>query len=121
MQRTLSLVVAFLMLTSLGSALPAPPDIKAQVTGFAPGEKIEVHLNHNKTARGARGAVTASGFTLVDSHGQERQIAFMDVISVDQIRSHIGRNIAIVAGVAAVALLVLVVYVGHQVSGGHGG
>lgn len=95
--------------------------MKAQVAGFAPGEKIEVHLNDNTTERGTRGAVSDSGFTLVDSNGRERQIAFVDVISVNPAKSHIGRNIAIIASVAAVALLVLVVYVGHQVSGGHGG
>jgi hypothetical protein len=73
------------------------------VAGFAVGEKIEVQLNDNTTALGARGTVSDSGFMLVDSHNRERQIAFT----------------AIVAGV--VALLVVVVAVGHQVSGGHGG
>jgi hypothetical protein len=121
MQLTLSLVVAFLALSSPGTALPAPSDMKAQVAGFAPGEKIEVHLINNTTTLGDRGAVSDSGFTLLDSHGRERQIAFVDVVSVNRAKSHIGRNIAIIAGVAAVALLVLVVYVGHQVSNGHGG
>jgi hypothetical protein len=60
MGRALSLVVAGLMLTSLGSALPTPPDIKAQVAGFSPGEAVEVDLYTQKTARGARGAVSDS-------------------------------------------------------------
>jgi hypothetical protein len=109
------------MLTDLGWGVPAPPDIKAQVAGFALGEKIEVHLNDNTIAVGARGAVSDSGFTLVDSHHRERQVAFADVTSVNRPKSPIGRNIAIIAGIAAVALLVLVVYVGHLVSSGHGG
>lgn len=107
------------MLTSLGSALPTPPDIKAQVVGFSPGEEVEVHLNTNKTARAARGAVSDSGFALVDSHGRERLIAFTDVTSVNRAKSHIGRTVAI--AVAAAALFALVMYVGHHVSDGHGG
>jgi hypothetical protein len=51
----------------------------------------------------------------------ERQIAFADVLSVRPAKFHAGRTIAIIAGVAAVALLIVVIYVGDQVSDGHGG
>jgi hypothetical protein len=103
MQRTLALVVALLILTNPGSARSGPPDIKAQVEGFTAGARIEVHLTNKKTARGTRGTVTDSGFTMVDSQAQERQIAFMDVTSVSQVKSYVGSNIAIVAGVAVLA------------------
>jgi hypothetical protein len=121
MQRTLSLAVAFLMLAHAGAALPAPGDIKSQVSGFAPGDLIDVRLNNNQTVRGARGAVSDSGFSLMDSHQRERQFAFADVASVVRHRSHIGRNIAITAGVIVAALIVFVAVIGRQVSDGHGG
>ncbi len=112
MQRTLALVVALLMLTNPGTARSGPLDIKAQVEGFTAGAKIEVHLTNKKTASGTRGTVSDSSFTVVDSQGQERQIAFLDVTSVSQVKAHVGRNIAIVAGVAVLAFLV---YIGRQV------
>jgi hypothetical protein len=108
MHRTIALFVALLMLTNPGWAPTAPPDIKTQVEGFTPGAGIEVHLNTTRTARGTRGAVSDAGFTLVDSKGQERQIAFVDVTSVNQVKSHVGRNVAIVAGVAAVVVLAFI-------------
>jgi len=104
MRQILSLVLALGMLTNLGPAFAAE-NVTSQINGMALGTNIEVRLTNKQKVRGAKGAVSASGFMLVDARTGERQIAFNDVTSVKQFgKSHTTRNILIgvVIGVVAV-------------------
>jgi hypothetical protein len=106
LRQILSLVLAFGMLTNLGPALAAET-VTSQINGLALGTNIEVHLTNKQKVRGARGAVSSSGFMLVDARTGERQIAFSDVASVKQVsgKSHTTRNILIGVGIGVVAVV----------------
>jgi hypothetical protein len=103
MQKTISLALALLMV------LPAAfgeENVATQITAIPAGTKIELRLNDKKTARGARGPLSNTGFTLVDARTGERQIAFDDVVSVKRVTSHTTRNVLIVVGVGVAALAI---------------
>jgi hypothetical protein len=86
----------------------AADTIQSQVTAIPAGMRTEVRLNNKQKMRGALGPIDNAGFTLVDSHTGDRQIAFTDVASVKRFnaKSHLRRNILIatVIGVAAVGI-----------------
>jgi len=102
-------IVCILMLTSLASAAPDTASIQVEIVGMPVGTSIEFRLQDKQTLRGARGAASESGSTLVDARSGERQIAFDDVYSVKQVRvkSHPGRNISIGAGIGVVAIVIV--------------
>ena len=83
-----------------------------QIASMPLGTNIELRLKNTQKLRGARGEVSDSVFTLVDSSGGGRQIAFDDVTSVKQFtkKSHTTRNILIGVGIGfgAIALVVVV-------------
>lgn len=80
--------------------------VAGQITAIPPGAQIELHLKNKEKLRGAKGPVSAAGFTLVDAHTGDRQIAFDDVASVKQLttKSHTTRNILIGVGIGVAAL-----------------
>ena len=112
-------IVCVLMLTRLASAAPDTASIRAQIVGMPLGTRIELRLKDKQKLRGARGAVSDSGFTLVDARSGERQIAFDDVASVKHVnaKSHTGRNILIGVGIGVGAVAIVIVALAH--SGGY--
>jgi hypothetical protein len=82
--------------------------IASKIAAIPAGAKIEVRLKNNHTTRGARGPVVNAAFTLVDARSGDHQIAFDDIASVKQLKSHTTRNILIVAaiGVAAIGITI---------------
>ena len=82
------------------------------------GASIELRLKDRQKLRGARGTVSDSGLTLVDTRSGERQIAFDEVSSVKQVKakSHTGRNILIGVGIGVGAVAIVIVALAH-----HGG
>ena len=109
--RPFTAIVCILMLTRLASAAPDTASIRTEIVSMPLGTSIELRLADKQKLRGARGAVSDAGFTLVDARSGERQIAFGDVASVKQVKtkSHTTRNILIAVGVgfAAAAILAL--------------
>jgi hypothetical protein len=104
-------IVCTLMLTRLTAAAPDTANIRAQIVGMPLGASIELRLKDKQKLRGARGAVSDSGFTLVDARSGERQIAFDDVASVKPVntKSHTGRNILIGVGIGVGAVAIVIV------------
>jgi len=82
------------------------------------GASIELRLKDKQKLRVSRGAVSDSGFTLVDARSGERQVSFNDVASVKQVhaKSHTGRNILIGVGIGVGAVAIVIVALAH-----HGG
>jgi hypothetical protein len=105
MRQTLSIALAFLMLTRL-----APADtstVTSQITAMSLGTNIELRLKNKEKLHGARGDVSGAGFTLVVPAG-DRQIAFDDVASVKLYvhKSHTTRNILIGVGIGLAAVAI---------------
>jgi len=92
------------MVMPLVPAASGEDNVASQMTAMPAGAKIELHLKNKETMRGTKGPVSNSGFTLVDAHKAERQIAFDDVASVKQLKSHTTRNVLIGAGIGVAAL-----------------
>lgn len=109
MRQAISFVLVLLMVTRLGPAAYAADSVSSQITEMPTGTNIEVRLKNRQILRGARGEVSDSGFTLLNPTVGDRRIAFDDVTSVKQLnkKSHTTRNVLIVAGVAVVALAVV--------------
>ncbi|HSR06344.1 MAG TPA: hypothetical protein VLM42_04275 [Bryobacteraceae bacterium] len=116
--RAFTSTICILMLTCLASAAPDTASIKTEIVGMPVGASIELRLKDRQKLRGARGAVSDSGFTLVDIRSGERQIAFDEVSSVKQVKakSHTGRNILIGVGIGVGAVAIVIVALAH-----HGG
>ena len=104
MHQTISLVLTLLMVMHLAPEAVAQDSVASQISAMPAGARIELLLKNQQTLRGTRGPVSGSGFTLVDSRKVQHQIAFDDVASMKQIKSHTTRNILIVAGVGVAAL-----------------
>ena len=98
--RPFTAIVCILMLTGLAAAQDTAA-IRTEIISMPLGTSMEVRLKDKQRLRGARGAVSDSGFTFVDARSGERQIAFGDVASVKQVRqqSHTIRNALIATGV----------------------
>jgi hypothetical protein len=92
------------MVMHLVSAAFGEDTVASQITAMPAGAKIELLLKNKQTMRGTRGPVSDAGFTLVDTRKAEHQIAFDDVISVKQLKSHTTRNILIGVGIGVAAL-----------------
>ncbi len=114
--RPLITIGSILMLTRLASAAPDTASIRTQIIGMPVGTSIELRLKDEQKLRGARGAVSESGFTLVDTRSGECQIAFDDVASVKQVnaKSHTGRNILIGVGIGVGAVAIVIVALAHK-------
>ena len=86
-------------------AFPAEA-VRSQITSMPLGTNIELRFKDKQKLRGARGAVSDFGFTLVDARAGERQIAFDDVTSVKpvSIKAHTARNILIGVGITVAAV-----------------
>jgi hypothetical protein len=98
-RKMISLVLALLMPAAFGQ-----DSMANKIAAMPSGAKIEVHLNNKQTMRGTRGPASDTGFTLVDAQSGDHQIAFGDVASVKQLKSHTTRNILIVVGIGVAAL-----------------
>ena len=119
MRRLLSLVLAAAMLARVVSGAPDTASIRAQIVGMRLGTRMELRLKDKQKVRGARGAVSDSGFTLVDARSGERQIAFDDIASVKPVNttSHTGRNILIGVGIGVGVVAIVIIALAH--SGGY--
>ena len=84
----------------------AAETVRSQITSMPLGTNIELRFKDKQKLRGARGVVSDSGFTLVDTRAGERQIAFDDVTSVKQVSTkfHTGRDILIGVGIGLAAV-----------------
>lgn len=113
--RAVTAIGCILILARLASAAPDPASVKAKLVGMPLGTNIELRLKDKQKLRGARGAISESGFTLVDSRSGERIIAFDDVASVKQVKaqSHTLRNILIGVGIGVGAVAILIVSLAH--------
>jgi len=101
MRQVLSVVLTLAILTC--SATADTPSIATQIGSIPQGAGIEVRLRNKEKLRGARGAVSDTGFTLVNAPAADRQIAFADVASVKLFKSHTTRNVLIIVGIGVVA------------------
>jgi hypothetical protein len=108
-------IVCTLMLTGSALAAPDTASIRAQIVDMPLGAGIELRLKDKQKLRGARGAVSDSGFKLVDARSGEREIAFDRVASVKAVsaKSHTGRNILIGVAIGVGAVAILIVSLAH--------
>ena len=107
MRSTVSLVLAFVFLARFVSAAPDGGGIAAQITRISSGTRIEVRLRDKHKLRGTRGPVSTESFVLLEDGMGERQIAFLDVLSVKRTdKSHTKRNVLIVVAVAVAAVVI---------------
>lgn len=106
MRQLLSLVLVLGILTKSAAAGPDTASVTTQITAMPLGSNIERRLKNKQKMRGARGALSNSGFAPVDAHAGEKQIAFDDVASVKlfRLKSHTTRNILIGVGITLVVL-----------------
>ena len=88
------------------SAAFAAESVASQIAAMPPGTSIELGLKTKQKVRGTTGAVSTSGFTLVQAGSADRQIAFDDIASVKQLtkKSHLTRNILIGVGIGVAAV-----------------
>ena len=82
--------------------------MSAQIANFPLGANIQVLLKTNKKLRGARGADSPTGFTLLDSKAGARQLTYDEVTSVKpyEVKSHTARNILIGVGVGLAGVVI---------------
>ncbi len=106
MLQVLSAVLILGVLIQSAVASPDTASVTTQIVGMPVGTNIELRLKNKQIVRGARGAVSTTTFTLVDSHAGEKQIAFDDVASVKLFtpKSHTTRNILIGVGITLLIL-----------------
>lgn len=114
MRRALTIGLVLLMSGCWELSAFGADDIATQVAAVPMGAKVDVHLKSKQTLHGTRGAVSDTGFTLVNGGTGDRQIAFADVASVKQARSHTLRNVLIIAGVGVIIVVaVLAIHIAH--------
>jgi len=104
LRKTISLVLAALIAMQCVPGAAGQESVASQITAVPAGTKIELVLKNKQTLRGRKGSISASGFTLVDSHKADHQIAFDDVASAKQIKPHTTRNVLILVGITVAAL-----------------
>jgi hypothetical protein len=106
-RQVLSLILTFAILSRSAPASPDTPGVTAQIMAMSLGANIELRLKNNEKLRGARGAVSGAGFTLVTPAG-DRPIAFDEVASVKLYvhKSHTTRNILIGVGIGLAAVAI---------------
>jgi hypothetical protein len=98
-----AICLALALLVALPSA-SGQENMASQINAMPPGAKIELRLTNHQTVRGTMGQVANAAFTFVDSRTGARQIAFDEVASVKQLKSHTTRNVLIVVAVGVAAL-----------------
>jgi hypothetical protein len=113
--RPIAAMACVVLLARLASAAPDTAGTRAEITAMPLGTNIEVRLKDRQKLRGARGAVSESGFTLVDARSGDRQIMFDDVASIKQVKtkSHTGRNILIGVAIGVGAVAIVIVSLAH--------
>ena len=100
-----SLLTYALAAALLVGPVQAQANVATQINDLPLGANIQVHLKNKQTLRGTRGAVSDSGFSILDAQAGARQLTFDEVASVKPIihKSHGLRNgligVAIGAGV----------------------
>lgn len=106
MRQALSFILTLAIVTRFASAVPDTATITTKIAGMPMGANVEVRLKDKQKLRGSRGAVSNTGFMLVDARGAERTVAFDDVASVKQVsaKSHTTRNVLIIAGIGVAAI-----------------
>ena len=106
MRTTISLALTVLMAMQLVPAAFGGEGMAEQIAAIPAGAKIQVHLNNKEEMRGTKGAVSNTGFTLVDTGKAKHQVAFDEVASVKQLvkTSHTTRNVLIGVGIGVAAL-----------------
>jgi hypothetical protein len=104
LRKITSLALTLLMVAQLLPAAFGAESVASQIRAMPAGTHIELSLKNKEKMRGTTGPVSNSGFTLVDARSGQHQIAFDDVASVKQLKSHVARNILIVAGIGVVAI-----------------
>jgi hypothetical protein len=102
--KTISLTLTLLLVTHLLPAAFGADSVSSQINVMPAGAKMELRLKNQEKMRGTKGPVSSTGFTLVDARTAEHQIAFDDVASVKQLKSHLTRNILIGVGIGVAAL-----------------
>ena len=110
MRQVLALALVLLMVMHLGPAAFGADNVTSQIAGIPTGANIEVRLKNKQTLRGTRGAVSSSGFTLLNPSAGDRQLAFDDVTSIKPLskKSHTTRNVLIVVGIGVVVAVTVV-------------
>jgi hypothetical protein len=86
----------------------AQTTVTAQINDLPLGAKIQVRLKTKQTLRGTRGAVSESGFALLDAQAAARQLTFDEVASVKLApKSHTVRYV-VLGGVIVVAVVLAI-------------
>ncbi len=108
-RQALSVILTLAIVHPIATASPDTASVTNQVLAMPLGTHMELRLKTKEKIRGDRGAVSSTGFALLDKHAAERQIAFEDVVSARQLNgtSHLRRNILIGVGIAVGAAVVL--------------
>jgi hypothetical protein len=101
MRKTIAFGLVLLMFLP---AVFGEESVASRITAMPVGTRIELHLNNKQTVRGVRGQLSSAGFALVDAKAGERQIAFDEVASVKQLKSHTTRNVLIGVGIGVAAV-----------------
>jgi hypothetical protein len=101
MRQALSVILTLALLPRFAAA--APPTVQTQIAAVPQGARIELRMKSREKLHGVRGTMTDAGFTLVSTPAADRQIAFDDVASVKQYKSHTTRNVLIIVGIGVVA------------------
>jgi hypothetical protein len=104
MREIVSLALTVLMMTHLQPAAYCEDSVASRISAMPAGTHLEVRLKNQQKMRGTRGPVSDSGFTLVETGAVEHQIAFDNVATVKQLKSHLTRNILIGVGIGVAAL-----------------
>ena len=114
--RVCAAISCILPLTQFTPAAPGEISSQAQIASTPLGASIEIRLKDKQKLRGARGAVSGAGFTLIDNNSGERQIAFDNVASVRLLKpsSHTGRNILIGVAIGVGAVAIIIVSLAHK-------
>jgi hypothetical protein len=100
MSKMIAIALALVMMTSVFG----DEKVASQITAMPAGTKIELRLSNKQTVRGARGQLSNTGFTFIDTRTGERQMSFDEVVSVKRLKSHTIRNVLIVVGLGVAAL-----------------
>ncbi len=103
MRQALSVMLTLAILPRFAAASPDTSSVTTQIAAMPQGVHIELRLKSKEKLRGIRGPVSDTGFTLVSAPAADRQIAFDDVATVKQYKSHTTRNVLIIVGVGIVA------------------
>jgi hypothetical protein len=117
MRRILSLALTLLTVTQLVPSAFGAESVASLITALPLGTRVELRLKNKQKMRGATGAVSGTGFALMDAGAMERQIAFDDVASVKRIaskKSNATKIVLIGVGIAAVVTGIVIAVALHD-------